>query len=58
VQADAVLDPDAIARWAPSVSRQTTVVRLDGAVHDVWLSRSEVRAHAFGVTDRWMAAWL
>lgn len=56
--ADAVLDPDAIARWAPSISRQTTVVRLDGALHDVWLSRPEVRAHAFEVTDRWMDAWV
>ncbi|HET9690628.1 MAG TPA: alpha/beta hydrolase [Acidimicrobiales bacterium] len=55
---DAVLDPDQIAREAPSISRHTTVVRLDGAVHDVWLSGAEVRARAFEVTDRWLAAWV
>ncbi len=55
---DAVLDPDRIARWAPSLGRNVTVVRVADALHDVWLSSPAVRAEAFDATERWLGAWV
>ncbi|MGL5858126.1 MAG: alpha/beta hydrolase [Angustibacter sp.] len=53
-RADTVLDVEQIARWSPSIGRQVTTVRLDDALHDVFLSAPAVRKHAFAVTDRWL----
>lgn len=57
-EGDAVLDPDAIARWTPAVGRHVTGVRLAGAMHDVYLSRPAVRAAAYEVTGTWLDAWV
>jgi alpha-beta hydrolase superfamily lysophospholipase len=53
-RADTILDVAQIAQWSPSVGRQVTVVRVEGALHDVFLSAPEVREQAFTVTDRWL----
>jgi alpha-beta hydrolase superfamily lysophospholipase len=55
---DAVLDADQIARWAPSMGRHVTVVRVTDALHDVWLSAAPVRADAYDTTGRWLDAWV
>ncbi|QDQ97675.1 alpha/beta hydrolase [Tomitella fengzijianii] len=56
--ADTVLDVDQIARWSGCLGGQNTVVPIDGALHDVFLSAPPVRAHAFRVLDRWVDAIL
>lgn len=55
---DAVLDADAIARWSPAVGRHVTVVRVEDAMHDVFLSRKPARDQAYEVLARWQEAWL
>ena len=51
---DIVLDVKQIAKWAHQLGRRVTVVRLEGAMHDVFLSRKDVRDAAFGALDRWL----
>lgn len=53
---DTVLDVRQIARWSGCLGGQNTIVPLEGALHDVFLSAPEVRAHAFAVVDRWLEA--
>jgi alpha-beta hydrolase superfamily lysophospholipase len=55
---DIVLDVEQIRRWASSVGRHVTSVALEGAMHDIVLSRPEVRATAYDVIDRWLTAWV
>ena len=55
---DIVLDVDQIARQAPRLSRHVTVVRVTDALHDVTLSRSEVRDVVFDELDRWLTAYV
>jgi hypothetical protein len=33
-------------------------VAIEGAVHDVVLSRPDVRAHAYDVLGTWLEAWV
>lgn len=54
---DAVLDVEVLARRAVKLSRRVTVVRVPGAMHDVFASRKEVRQHAFAETERWLRAY-
>jgi alpha-beta hydrolase superfamily lysophospholipase len=56
--ADTVLDVDHIARWAPNLGRHVTIVRFDGALHDLTLSRQPVRDRVFAELDRWLNAFL
>jgi alpha-beta hydrolase superfamily lysophospholipase len=51
---DAVLDVNIIAVRALSLGRSVTVERVDGALHDVFLSRAEVRADAYRRLARWI----
>jgi alpha-beta hydrolase superfamily lysophospholipase len=53
---DIVLDVRQIRKWAHTVSDHLTLVKVEGAIHDVTLSRAEVRARAFDEMDRWRAA--
>ncbi|EOM76026.1 hypothetical protein Rrhod_2674 [Rhodococcus rhodnii LMG 5362] len=53
--ADLVLDVRQIARWAGCLGDRTTIVPIDGARHDVFLSREEPRRRAFAEVDRWLA---
>ncbi|MBA2533097.1 MAG: alpha/beta hydrolase [Nocardioidaceae bacterium] len=54
---DVVLDVKQIARWAPQLGRQVTIARIDGAMHDVYLSARPARESAFALTSRWLRAF-
>jgi alpha-beta hydrolase superfamily lysophospholipase len=54
---DTVLDVDRIARRAAQLGRHVTIVRLDGAMHDVLLSAPAVRERAFTEIGRWIMAY-
>ncbi|MBX6767942.1 MAG: alpha/beta hydrolase, partial [Actinomadura rubrobrunea] len=56
--ADIVLDVEHMARWAPRLGRHVTLVRIDGAVHDVVLSAEPVRDRVFAELARWLAGHL
>jgi alpha-beta hydrolase superfamily lysophospholipase len=51
---DVVLDVRQIQRWAGCLGRHTTVVPIEGARHDVFLSAPPVRAEAFTELDAWL----
>jgi alpha-beta hydrolase superfamily lysophospholipase len=55
---DIVLDVLQIRKWAHKLSGHVTLVKIDGALHDVTMSRAEVRAHAFDEITRWHDAYL
>ncbi|WFE30133.1 alpha/beta hydrolase [Solwaraspora sp. WMMD791] len=55
--ADAVLDVEHMARWAPRLGRHVTVVRIDGGLHDLTLSRQPARDELFSELDRWLRAY-
>ncbi|MFE4542863.1 alpha/beta hydrolase [Arthrobacter sp. NPDC056727] len=54
---DAVLDVNIIAARAMSLGRTVTVERIDGALHDVFLSRADVRGDAYGRLARWIRGY-
>jgi len=56
--ADAVLDVEHMARWAPRLGRHVTLVRIEGGVHDLVLSAKPVRDQVFGELARWMDGYL
>lgn len=55
---DIVLDVQQIRRWAPKISRHLTLVAVDGAMHDVVLSRQPVRERVYDELGRWESAYL
>ena len=55
---DIVLDVEQIRRWASSVGRHVTSLAIDGALHDVVLSRPEVRAQVYDALATWLGAWV
>jgi alpha-beta hydrolase superfamily lysophospholipase len=55
---DIVLDVEQIRRWSSSLGRHLTYVGIDGARHDVFLSREEPRVRAFAELDRWLGAYI
>lgn len=56
--ADTVLDVAHMARWAPWLGRNVTVLRCDGALHDVFLSGEKVRTAALNASTRWLSSHL
>jgi alpha-beta hydrolase superfamily lysophospholipase len=54
---DAVLDVDIIALRALTLGRTVTVERIDGALHDVFLSPAAVRADAYARLSRWLRGY-
>jgi alpha-beta hydrolase superfamily lysophospholipase len=56
--ADAVLDVEHMARWAPRLGRHVTLVRIDGGLHDLVLSAKPARDQVFTELARWMAGHL
>jgi alpha-beta hydrolase superfamily lysophospholipase len=54
---DLVLDVKQIAKWAGCLGDRTTIVPIEGARHDVFLSRELPRKQAFDETDQWLD-WL
>lgn len=55
--ADTVLVVDDIARRALKLGRSVTVERIEGALHDVFLSRREARNEAYARLERWVIGW-
>jgi len=54
---DIVLDVEQIRRRAPLLGRHVTVAQVEGAMHDVTLSRPEVRAVVFDEVARFLDAY-
>jgi len=54
---DSVLEVGAIARAALGLGPSVTIERIDGALHDVFLSAAPARAEAFARLDRWLLGW-
>lgn len=54
---DTVLVVDDIARHAIDLASEVTVVRIDGALHDVFLSREQARAAAYAAITRWLRGY-
>ena len=55
---DLVLDVLQIRKWAHKLSSHVTLVKVEGALHDVTMSRKEVREHAFAQVTRWHDAYV
>lgn len=54
---DAVLDVNIIALRALTLGRTVTVERIDGALHDVFLSPAGIRADAYERLTRWLRGY-
>ena len=56
-RADTVLDVEAVARAALRLGGSVTIDRIDGGLHDLFLSASGPRAEAYARLDRWLVGW-
>lgn len=56
--ADTVLDVEQIARRATRLGRHVTIVKFTGGLHDLFLSRPEVRAQLVDEVARWSNAYV
>ncbi|MGB0099379.1 MAG: alpha/beta hydrolase [Nocardioides sp.] len=54
---DIVLEVPQIRQWATALGSRVTYVAIDGARHDVVLSRPEPRAAAYAELGRWVGAY-
>lgn len=57
-RSDAVLDVGVIALRAMALGRSVTLERVDGGLHDVFLSAPEVRADAYARLSRWIRGYM
>jgi alpha-beta hydrolase superfamily lysophospholipase len=55
---DIVLDVEHMRRWSPQIARHVTLAPIEGAMHDVILSRPSVRARAYDELGRWHEAYV
>jgi alpha-beta hydrolase superfamily lysophospholipase len=55
---DIVLDVKQIRKWAHHLGDHVTLVKVDGALHDVTLSRKDVREEVFEQITRWHDAYV
>lgn len=55
---DIVLDVKQIRHWAPYLGRNVTIAQVEGAVHDVTLSRQPARDRVFDELGRWLGAYV
>ena len=55
---DIVLEVGQIRRWSTSLGRHVTAVAVEGARHDVVLSRPAVRERAYDELGRWLTAYV
>jgi alpha-beta hydrolase superfamily lysophospholipase len=55
---DIVLDVAQIRQWATALGRHVTYIAVEGARHDVVLSRAEPRERAYSEIRRWMDAYV
>ncbi|WP_345800151.1 alpha/beta fold hydrolase [Microbacterium sp. AZCO] len=51
---DSVLVVDDIAKAATRIGRAVTIARIDGAIHDVFLSRGDARDAAYRALEGWL----
>lgn len=58
LRADTVLEVEGIARAGLRIGSSLTVERIDGALHDVFLSEESVRTEAYARLDRWTRGWM
>lgn len=58
MQADVVLDVRTMEARARTLGPQVTICKIEGALHDVLLSRAEVRARAYQVIEQWLPTTL
>ena len=58
LESDIVLVVDDIARHAIDLGREVTVARIDGALHDGFLSRQPARAAAYAAITRWLEGYM
>ena len=56
--ADTVLVVEEIAHRALKLGSSVTVERIDGALHDVFLSRKQARDDAYARLERWVTGWI
>ncbi len=54
---DTVIEVEGVARAALRLGRSVTVERIEGALHDVFLSQPEARSVAYEQLDGWLAGW-
>lgn len=57
LRADTVLDVDAISRAVLKIGPSVTIERIDGALHDVFLSESRAREQAYQRMEAWLVGW-
>ncbi|MGO4249097.1 alpha/beta hydrolase [Paenarthrobacter sp. RAF54_2] len=57
-RSDAVLDVGIIALRAMALGRSVTLERVDGGLHDVFLSAPKVRADAYARLSRWIRGYM
>lgn len=50
---DSVLNVDRVARAALKLGPSVTIERIEGALHDIFLSRRDARTEAYARMDRW-----
>ena len=53
-RSDVVLEPQLIHQAAAGLGERVTTVRIEDALHDIWLSRPAVRQEAYGHLRRWL----
>lgn len=58
LHADSVLVVRDVAERATRLGSTVTVSRIDGALHDVFLSRQPAREHAYAAMDRWVGGYV
>jgi alpha-beta hydrolase superfamily lysophospholipase len=57
-RSDSVLDVNTMAFRAMTLGRTVTLERIEGALHDVFLSAPPVRADAYARLDRWLRGYV
>jgi len=57
MQADVAIDVEVVADRAAHLGDTVTVLRIEGAMHDVTLSAPAVRARAYAALSRWLRAY-
>lgn len=58
MHADVAIDVEIVAARARNLGNVMTMVRIPGAMHDVFLSQRPARDHAFEAITQWMRAYL
>lgn len=54
---DAVLDTDALARWSTRLGNHVTCLRIEDGMHDLLLSKPDIRTRIFAELARWLDAY-